>query len=157
MADNKKTKNMISIPMLAVRGLVLYPDTTMHFDVGRDKSVLALKAAMDIDRKVFLVAQEDIKQENPTIDDMYKVGVVATVKQLLKSDKNTIRVLVEGEYKASLVEIIKEKPFFLANIKRINPNNRRKMEEHEIEALTRFVKNMYEQYCDALPNVPKEI
>lgn len=152
-----ENKNNIVLPMLAMRGLVLFPDTTMHFDVGREKSILALKAAMDIDQKVFLVAQEDNKLDNPTIDDMYKVGVVASVKQLLKADKNVIRVLVEPEYKAKLVGIVKEKPFFLAETKKISSNNKNKLSENEVEALVRITKDIYQQYCDILPNVPREL
>ncbi len=155
--NTNNIKNGLAIPMLAMRGLVLFPNSTMHFDVGREKSILALKAAMDTDRKVFLVAQEDIKQENPTIDDIYRIGVVASIKQLLKSDKNTIRVLVEGEYKAQLVDIVKDKPFFIANVKKVSANNRKKIDEQEQQALVRLVKNAYEQYCLALPNVPKEM
>lgn len=157
MDNENKVRGLATMPMLPMRGLVLFPDSTMHFDVGREKSMLALKAAMDTDRKVFVIAQSDIKQENPTFDDMYKIGVVATIKQLLKADKNTIRVLVEGEYKARLVDILEEKPFFIAETKKVSITNRKNLDEHEEEALLRLVKNMYEQYCSALPNVPKEI
>lgn len=149
-------KNAMAIPMLAMRGLVLFPGTTLHFDVGREKSILALKAAMDTDRKVFMVEQSDVRQENPTMGDIYKVGVVGTIKQLLKTDKNMIRVLVEGEYKAKLVDIINDKPFYLAAITRIK-SSKKKVDEFELEALMRFVKNSYESYCDYLPNVPREI
>ncbi|WMJ23585.1 endopeptidase La [Paludicola sp. MB14-C6] len=157
MSNNETKRTNQAMPMLAMRGLVLFPDTVMHFDVGREKSILALRAAMDLDRKIFLVAQRDIKQEDPSIDDLYQVGVVATVKQLLKADKNTVRVLVEGEYKAKLVDLLSEKPFFLADIKKINNITRPKLEAQEQEAFVRLVKNIYEQYCEALPNVPKEM
>lgn len=156
MAETKKNYTTM-MPMLAMRGLVLFPNTSMHFDVGREKSILSLKAAMDVDRKVFLVAQSDVTQEEPTIDDLYQVGVVATIKQLLKAEKNTIRVLVEGEYKARLIDIIKDDPFFLAGIRRVPTNSRRKLEEQEEEALIRLAKNSYGEYCEALPNVPKEM
>lgn len=150
-------KNNIIMPMLAMRGLVLFPNATMHFDIGREKSILALKAAMDVDQKVFLVAQEDNKLDNPKIDDIYKVGVVASVKQLLKSDKNVIRVLVEPEYRAKLTCLVKERPFFLAETKKISYNRRNKLSENEVEALVRITKDAYEQYCDILPNVPREL
>lgn len=157
MNENQTIKTTQAFPMLAMRGLVLFPNTSVHFDVGREKSILALKAAMDTDRKVFLVAQENIAEDNPTFDDIYKVGVVATVKQLLNAEKNTIRVLVEGEYKAKLCSLSEEKPFFLAEVKRIPSPPMRKGTHQEQEALLRLVKTMYEQYCKILPNVPREM
>lgn len=153
----KKAATLVKLPMLVMRGLVLFPNTTMHFDVGREKSILALKSAMDSDHKIFLVSQDDITIENPDINNVFKIGVVANIKQLLKSDKNTIRVLVEGEYKAKVENVIEEKPFFITEVKRINKSNRKKIDETEQLALIRIVKNVFDKYCKALPNVPKEL
>jgi len=157
MTDNIKENDMIIMPMLALRGLVIFPDTTMHFDVGREQSKLAIKAAMDKDRQIFLVSQEDVTSENPTSKNLYTVGVVATIKQLLKSDKKSIRILVEGNYKAKVVDVIKEKPFFISEIKEIKESTKYKLDFDEEKALIRLVKNVYEQYCGVLPNFPKEL
>lgn len=155
--NNITLKRTATLPLIAMRGVVLFPNTTMHFDVGRDKSIIALKTAVEGDHKVFLVTQSDITKENLEHDDLYKIGVVATIKQLLKSDKNTVRVLVEGEYKAKLVNIIEDNPHFVAECVEIKPLMRPKLSLDEQEAVIRLVKNIYDQYTSLLPNVPREI
>ncbi|MEG2814124.1 MAG: LON peptidase substrate-binding domain-containing protein, partial [Oscillospiraceae bacterium] len=158
MEEKKKsTIKLATLPMLVMRGLVLFPNTTMHFDVGREKSILALKSAMDADHKIFLVSQDDITIENPDMKNVFKIGVVAHIKQLLKADKNTIRVLVEGEYKAKIESITEESPFFVANVKRINKSTKKTCDENEQLALVRLVKDIFAKYCQELPNVPKEL
>ena len=151
------TKRIATLPLIAMRGVVIYPNTTMHFDVGRDKSVLALKKAVEGDHKIFLVTQEDITKDSIDKDDLYKIGVVGTIKQLLKSDKNTVRVLVEGEYKARIIDVIEEEPHFIAECVEIKPSTRSKLPSDEQEAIIRLVKNIYENYAELLPNVPREL
>ncbi|MEG2429740.1 MAG: LON peptidase substrate-binding domain-containing protein, partial [Oscillospiraceae bacterium] len=89
--------------------------------------------------------------------NVFKIGVVAHIKQLLKADKNTIRVLVEGEYKAKIESITEESPFFVANVKRINKSTKKTCDENEQLALVRLVKDIFAKYCQELPNVPKEL
>ena len=84
----------VRVPVLALRGLVLFPHMLLHFDVGREKSLLALNMAMTADRKIFLVAQMDQNEENPSLDELYKVGVVAEVRQTVRSQGESLRVLV---------------------------------------------------------------
>lgn len=153
----KNKKRTATLPLIAMRGVVLYPNTTMHFDVGRDKSILALKTAVESDHQVFLVTQNDITKESLEQQDLYKIGVVATIKQLLKSDKNTVRVLVEGNYKAKLIKITETNPHFIAECEEIKPLNRPKISEDEQVATVRLVKNLYDQYASLLPNVPREL
>ncbi len=157
MAEVKKVPALQIFPALALRGLVAFPGVTMHFDVKRDASVLAIKAAMDLKHEIFIVTQSDIDAEEPTQKDLYDVGVVCTVKQLLKSDDNTVRVLIEGLYKARLVNIASDKPFLMAEIKRIPRINKKKLDDEQEVALLRLVKAMFKEYCYALPNVPREI
>lgn len=155
--EKNKNKSQLPIPTLALRGLVAFPGITFHFDVKRSKSILAIKAAMDLERKILIVTQSDINVEEPALEDLYKVGVVCTVKQLLKADNDTVRVLVQGEYKAKIVSLVSDKPFLISNIKRINRSNAKKLSEEEQVVLMRLVKKMFKEYCYSLPNVPNDI
>lgn len=152
-----KTTASFPMPLLALRGLVVFPNVTMHFDVKRSKSILAIKAAMDMERKIFIVTQSQINAEEPAKSDLYKVGVVCTIKQLLKADSDTVRVLIEGEYKARLIDLIAVEPFLLADIKRVARQSKTNLLEDEKTALIRLVKKLFKEYCSSLPNVPKDI
>ena len=89
-------ENTVRMPMLALRGLVLFPNMILHFDVGREKSIAALKKAMDDDQYIYLVAQKDIRDDDPQDYEIYNVGVVAQIRQILKMPGDSLRVLVEG-------------------------------------------------------------
>ena len=93
---------------MALRGVVVFPDEPLHFDVGRDRSILSLKNAVEGDRRIFLVTQREVEVDNPKTKDLYKVGVIATVEQMLKGSDNTIRVLVNGVMKARLLEFYED-------------------------------------------------
>ncbi|MBP0962697.1 MAG: LON peptidase substrate-binding domain-containing protein, partial [Oscillospiraceae bacterium] len=104
------------IPLLALRGLVLFPNMVLHFDVGRQKSMLALNDVMSKNRKILLVAQKDVRDDEPTAKQLYSVGVVAEVRQIVKSTGSSLRVLVEGLYRARVLNVYQEEPFFKAEI-----------------------------------------
>lgn len=129
----------------------------MHFDVKRKKSILAINSAMGVDRKIFIVTQSDIEVEDPKITDLYKIGVVCTIKQLLKGENDTVRVLIEGEYKARLCDLLREENFLLAEIKPIKETGVSAYDDDVREALVRLVKNFFRDYCLALPNPPREV
>ena len=95
--------NFEDIPVVPLRGLVVYPNMTLHFDVGREQSIKAIRQAMEGDRQIFLAAQKDFTVETPKEDDLYTVGVVARIVQLLNSGKDSVRVMVEGLYKAEAI------------------------------------------------------
>ena len=108
MQEKQKTVskvNKITLPVIPLRGLVVFPFMILHFDVGRKKSVMALERAMEDNQKVFLTAQKDIEVEDPKGSDLYKFGVIASVKQLLKMPNGNIHVLVEGERRGKLIEV----------------------------------------------------
>ena len=104
------------LPILALRGLVVYPEQTIHFDVGRMKSVLALEAAMKKDQLIMLIPQKDILKDDPAITDLYSVGTVVYVKQILKSQGENIRVLVEGICRARVDNLNQSAPYFSGEI-----------------------------------------
>lgn len=156
MSDKVKIINNI-MPALAMRGIVIFPKMVIHFDVAREKSVEALKAAVDGDRKIFLVTQKDMSVENPKQSDLYKYGVVAEIRQMLKTPDNITRVLVEGSYKAKLVETVQTEPYLAAEVRRIPFNTKITADEVEITALVRSVRDIFYEYCTLVPKMPKEL
>lgn len=157
MSNKIDVKSNCIMPALAMRGLVVFPKIVIHFDVARTKSNEALKAALSEDRKIFLITQNDISVDNPSADDLYKVGVVAEIKQVLKTPNNVTRVLIEGLYKARLVNVLKDEPYMVSEIKRIPDSGRSKINAVEMEAMVRTLKEAFEVYCSQVPRMPKEL
>ena len=108
----KKRMEPVSLPMLPLRGLLVFPHMVLHFDVGRKKSIAALEQAMMGDQRILLVAQRDMDVDDPTVEDIYHVGTIATVKQVLKLPGDNIRLLVEGKSRAILRAVTQEEPYF---------------------------------------------
>ena len=145
------------IPLLALRGLVLFPNMVLHFDVGRQKSMLALNDVMNKNRKILLVAQRDVRDDEPKAEDLYTVGVVAEVRQIVKSTNNSLRVLVEGLYRARVLNIVKEEPFFKAEIDEMPMMRPRILRSAMTDALMRTIKDLFEEYCYLSPKMPQEM
>ncbi|WP_163071129.1 endopeptidase La [Priestia flexa] len=148
------TKNeTIRIPLLPLRGLIVYPTMVLHLDVGRDKSVQALEKAMMDDHLVCLVSQKEMGIDEPAVDDLYKMGTLAKIKQMLKLPNGTMRVLVEGLNRIEVKEIIEEEGCFLADVMKYN-------EEHETDvedkALMRTLLDYFEQYIKLSKKVSVE-
>lgn len=143
------------LPLLPIRGITIFPHMVLHFDVGRPKSILALEDAMVKNQTIFLVTQIDHKVENPTLDDIYKIGTVSKIKQILKLPGDTIRVLVEGLYRAEIDEVIKEEPFIECSVKihaDLKVDN-----TPEVEALMRQTLSTFEEYIKLNNTIPDEI
>ncbi len=156
----KSDKNIEEANILytvAMRGLVAFPKMVMHFDVSRSKSMMAVEKALKADGKLFLVTQHEAYVENPKASDLYKVGVVAEIKQVLKLPDNVMKVLVEGSYKANLVRLIDDGEVLKAEVKRTPTYSRAKYDEVEAEALMRSVKDVFERYASFFPRMPKEL
>ena len=94
------------MPILALRGLTVFPKQMLHFDVGREKSVKALELAMKGDQRIFLVTQKNILDDEPTEKHLYRIGTVAKIKQVLRTQGDLVRVLVEGEYRACIGQLL---------------------------------------------------
>ena len=107
------------MPVLALRGLVIYPKQTVHFDVAREKSIKALEAAMEKEQLIFLVPQKSIIDEDPGANDLYPMGCVAKIKQILKNGGDTQRVLVSGLYRARISEMNQNEPYMLARVEMV--------------------------------------
>ena len=107
------------LPVLALRGIAVFPDQTVHFDVGRTKSALALEKAMKRDQSIFLVPQKNIVDDDPDPSGLYPIGTVVKVKQVLRSQGENIRVLVNGIYRAKIDEMLQTEPFMSAAVERV--------------------------------------
>ena len=155
--SDKNTENGTVIYTVAMRGLVAFPKMVMHFDVSRDKSVKAIERALKDGGKLFLVTQHEAYVDDPKASDLYKVGVVVDIKQVLKLPDNIMKVLVEGVYKANLVRLIDDGDALRAEVKRTPTYSRTKVDEVEAEALMRSVKDIFEKYSSFFPRMPKEL
>ncbi|MCL1866403.1 MAG: endopeptidase La [Oscillospiraceae bacterium] len=155
--NNKKT--LYSMPALPMRGLVIFPKMILHFDVGREKSVNALKAAATSGRKIFLVTQQDpviIDGEESEEGAIYKIGVIAEVRQLLKTPENTTRVLVEGLHKARLVSVDSREPYLQCTVTPIRQSVTR-LAASEKAALIRMLLEAFKRYCSLAPKMPNDL
>ena len=143
---------------VAMRGMVAFPKMVMHFDIARSKSVKAVEYAAKNGGKIFLVAQKDASVDEPEKKDLYKIGIVAEIRQILKMpDSKILKVLIEGSYKASLSELEERNGALVAKIKRLPLYSRCDIDENEATALVRSVKDIFEQYASFYPRMPKEI
>ncbi len=141
------------IPLLPLRGLIVYPSMVLHLDVGREKSIKALERAMVDDNKILLATQEEVQIEEPDAEQIYRVGTVARVKQMLKLPNGTIRVLVEGMHRAKIEEYLQTEDYFNVLITYLEEQ---KGEDNEVEALMRTVLNHFEQYIKLSKKVSPE-
>lgn len=152
------SKNIQVMPCVAVRDIVLFPNMVMHFDVARSRSVLALKAAVRNDRMIFLTAQKDLVVDKPEFGDLYKIGVIAEIKQIIKTPDGFSRVLVEGRYKAKAQNVyLTDEEYLEAEIKKIPVYSREVMDNYEMQAVMREVKRTFKEYAENVPRMPKEI
>jgi ATP-dependent Lon protease len=143
------------MPVLPLRDVVVFPHMVIPLFVGREKSIQALERAMEHDKKIFLVAQKDAGQDDPNPDDIYRIGTVSTILQLLKLPDGTVKVLVEGGERAR-VEAFVDEEFFGAELTVLEASDDDD-DEREIEVLTRSVLTQFEQYVKLNKKVPPEI
>ena len=135
------------LPVLALRGLNVFPGSTIHFDVGRKKSVRAVEEAMRADQEIFLVTQKDIQIDDPTKEDLYTIGTVCVVKQVLRLPGDTIRILVEGKYRATMVECIQIEPYIYGRTESVSDANCSKTGPR-VEALIRQACSLYDHFVE---------
>ena len=109
-------KKSIRMPVLALRGLMVFPYMVLHFDVGRPRSVAALEAAMTTDQRIFLTAQQDTEVEDPEAEDLCRMGTVAVIRQVMNLPGDSLRVLVEGQQRAVFKSAVQEDPYWIADV-----------------------------------------
>ena len=156
-----KSSELRVMPTVALRGLVVFPDMFIHFDVGREKSINALKKAMDTDQEIFLVTQKDISVDDPDYSELYEIGVIANVKQVLKlpGKSGNVRVAVEGICRARLVEGINAGTgnFLKAMVFPINEPEVKADSIDYAKALVRHTKDLFAEYSDCAPQMPADL
>lgn len=155
--SSKNTENDNTFYTIALRGVVAFPKMVLHFDVSREKSYSAVERAVKEGKKIFLITQHESYVENPKASDLYKVGVIAEIKQVLKMPERAMKVLVEGVYRANLVRLIDEGNVLKAEVKRTTTYSRTKYDEVEAQALVRSVKDIFERYSAFFPKMPREL
>jgi ATP-dependent Lon protease len=143
----------VQLPVLPLRGVLVFPNMVLHLDVGRERSITALEKAMMNDNRILLITQKDAKTDDPVTEDLYKVGTVAHIKQMIKLPGGTIRVLVEGLNRAKIQELFSEEKILEADLEVIEDPLRKNT---EIEALMRTVLYQFEQYIKISRKVPPE-
>jgi ATP-dependent Lon protease len=145
---------IMSMPLIPLRGLSVFPYMVLHFDVGREKSIKALEEAMIYDQKIFLTTQRDIDVDLPSTEDFYEIGTICKIKQMLKLPGDAIRVLVEGVSRGKVEAIIFEEPYFKARILKIEEDISR---DRETEALMRSCLTAFEKYIAVSNRVSPEV
>ena len=158
MSDNNENVIMLEMPVIPLRGLVVFPQMVLHFDVGRKKSVKALQKAMDEDQKVFLVCQKDASVDEPSIEDVYETGVVCTIRQMMRiPGSENLRVVVEGEQRAALYSFTTVKPYITGLIELIDESKYDNVSDEEDRAYQRIVKKEFEYYASMMPKISNEV
>ncbi len=167
MIENKENLkelygDYMTLPLIPLRGLTVFPNVVINFDIGRDKSIKALEKAMVMEQRVFLVSQKKDVTELPTAGDFYHIGTVGKVKQMLKLPGNVIRILVEGEVRGQIEEIISDEPFFKCRVKLMHedapvlPAAELKQKEIKMAALMRTAMDSFSEYVDLNASIPDE-
>ena len=146
--------SVVKLPLLPLRDVVVYPHMVLPLFVGRERSIEALEDAMANDKQVLLVAQRNAADDNPGVDDVYQVGTVSSILQLLKLPDGTIKVLVEGGYRASIDSVDDEGNFAVAKVREIESEA---IEEDEADVLLRSTITQFEKYVNLSKKVPSEV
>ena len=152
----KITRNVSVLPAIALRGLVVFPNNIVHFEVGRAKSIAAIEAAMHANSSVFLVAQKEMDVEEPTMPDLYGYGVIAEIKQVLRVSDDLVKVLVEGKTRARLLEL-NDGDFLQASVRPVPVRGIGADKRTQTEALVRSLKDCFEEYLSYSPQISKDI
>ena len=153
-----ESRNGNIFPCVATRDIVVFPNMSLHFDVARERSVAALKAAFPDGEKIFLTAQIDVEVAEPGFEDVYHIGVVAKINQIVKAPDGVLRVHVEGLYRAKLVRLaVGEQGYLEAEVRRLPNYSKEQFSDVEVEALSREVKLKFEEYASLMPRMPREL
>lgn len=155
MSNTNKTANEI-IPAISLRGLVVFPAMVLHFDVGRERSVNAVKAAAEGSGRLFLVAQKDAALTEPELSDIYEVGVIAEVRQVLTTPDGSTRVLIEGLTRARRIKSVPGKDYLQFEVKEL-PMRGAELSESTAAAAVRALKNTFAEYAQISPRMPREL
>ena len=153
----KVERRELHLPTIALRGLVVFPNNLVHFEVGREKSIAAVEWAMANNSNVFLVAQKQMETNDPAQQDLFAYGVVAEVKQVLRVSDDLVKVLVEGKYRAKLTELDTSGDFLLSSVRPAPVRSGKNDDAVETEALLRALKSGFDEYLGMNPRLGKDV
>lgn len=153
----KIARNISHLPAIALRGLVVFPNNVVHFEVGRAKSIAAIEAAMHGNSSVFLVAQRETDTEEPNLKDLYSYGVVAEIKQVLRVSEDLVKVLVEGKSRARLLELDNSGKYLQVTVRSAPVRGINTEKRTQVEALVRSLKECFEEYLSYSPQISKDV
>ncbi len=147
----------LKMPAVALRGMVILPGMIAHFDISREKSVKAIEHCMTEDQKIFLVAQKDVEQEEPKTGDLFQIGVIAEVKQVIKLQNNVVRILVEGKERAEVSSFQEDGSFLVTEIARLEGETDEGLTGEAKLAMVRSIQETYHRYQTVNPRAGKEL
>ena len=153
----KVERKKLHLPTIALRGLVVFPNNVVHFEVGRTKSIAAIEAAMHANSSVFLVAQREMDEEEPALRDLYAYGVIAEIKQVLRVSDDLVKVLVEGKTRARLLELDAGEKYLQATVRPVAVRGIPADKRNQVEALVRSLKDCFEEYLSYSPQISKDV
>lgn len=158
MSEDNKGSEIKTLPLIPMRGLTVFPYMVLHFDVGRERSINALEEAMVSDQLIFLSSQKEAETSSPAAEDVYEVGTVSRIKQMLKLPGDNIRVLVEGITRGRVRRYVQEMPYFMVEVDEwMESDDDYEVMDPEMEALMRSVIDSFEKYIDVSNKISPEI
>ena len=149
--------NTSSMPVIALRGLTVFPNVLIHFEVSRAASAKALEAAMTVGSPIFLVGQKDIAVEEPGPDDLYRVGTISNIRQILRMPGDNVRVMVEGVARGSLLQLLRAEPYLEAEVREITVPGAPARGTARTEALMRATYELFQTYAELSPKLSSDL
>ena len=157
MSKEWEVLHTTTMPVIALRGLTVFPNVLIHFEVSRDISIKALETAMSAGSPVFLVGQKDIGVETPDQDDLYQVGTISSIRQILRMPGDTVRVMVEGNARGRLVQMLRAEPYLEAEVQEIQTPEAPAHTPARVEALMRDTYDLFQQYAELAPKMSPDL
>ena len=154
--SEERDDNIIRLPLLALRGLVIFPNNMIHFEVGRDISINAINKAMENGASIFVVSQNNSSVDKPQQKDIYNIGVVAEIKQVLRVSDDLVKILIEGKFRAKLSSLDTSGDYYVADILPMPLKRKRGASDAEQEALMRSLKDAFNSYAD-ISKIPRDV
>ena len=149
--------NTTTMPAIALRGLTVFPNVLIHFEVAREASVKALEAAMTAGSPVFLVGQKDIAVEEPELDDLYQVGTISHIRQILRMPGDNVRVMVEGQARGRVLQLLRTEPYLEAEVREIPAAESPARGSARTEALMRATYELFQNYAELSPKLAPDL
>ena len=157
MTKEPVTYQVLSLPVIALRGLTIFPNVLIHFEVARTISIKAIEEAMSVGTQVFLVGQKDLSVENPGEDDLYTVGTIANIRQILRMPGDNVRVMVDGRNRGRILRLFETEPCLRAEVQEIPAEKAPEKVTPKVEALIRSTYDLFQSYAELVPKMSPDL